>query len=283
MDPALKEQCWSLQLGLDHQNPYDFAIFPWQSKKCKVSGYYLIYRFVVAALFLSIIVFGLSISKHPNYWIIYFSHVGILLQTLHLIIAAAIPVQLLLNPSKDGVETQLSLLPRISSFLYNVTNLMSLWISAIFWAGISVVEREPKDTDFLTHGLNSIMSICDVFVSKRPCRLLHFTHSWAIFVPYVVFTVIYWAAGGRRENGISAIYPILDWDNLSVTIPCVTVGLTLGLLFIHGFVWMLHLLRDRVIACVNSHKSEPQSALQGQWNPALVVDEVGVVDLKIQA
>lgn len=98
-------------------------------------------------------------------------------------------------------------------------------------------------------------------------------------VGYVVFTVIYW--GAVEEN--SAIYPILDWDNLSVTIPCVTVGLTLGLLFIHGFVWMLHLLRDRVIACVNSHKSEPQSALQGQWNPALVVDEVVVVDLKIQA
>lgn len=76
-----------------------------------MSGYYLIYRFVVAALFIAIIVFGLSISKHPNSWIIYFSHVGILLQTLHLIIAAAIPVQLLLNPSK-GDQLQIEQLQK---------------------------------------------------------------------------------------------------------------------------------------------------------------------------
>lgn len=96
-----------------------------------------------------------------------------------------------------------------------------------------------------------------------------------------VFSVIYWAAGGRRENGMSTIYPLLDWDNVSVTLPCVTVGLILGLLFIHGLVWALHLFRDRVINCVNSHGTEENPALQGQWNPALIIDENRVVGFDI--
>lgn len=79
---------------------FSSVFLQWQSKKCRVSGYYLIYRFVLAALFLLTIVFGLSTSKDPNYWIIYFSHIGLILQTLHLIIAAAVPVQLLLVPAK---------------------------------------------------------------------------------------------------------------------------------------------------------------------------------------
>lgn len=61
---------------------------------------YLIYRFVVAALLLSISVFCLSVSQHPNYWFIYLSHNGLILQTIHLGVAAALPVQLLLTPPK---------------------------------------------------------------------------------------------------------------------------------------------------------------------------------------
>ncbi|KZS20165.1 putative Rolling stone [Daphnia magna] len=281
MNPVLKKEPWTLQLGLNHHKPYDFCVFSWQSEKSKVSGYYLIYRFVVAALLLSISVFCLSVSQHPNYWFIYLSHNGLILQTIHLGVAAALPVQLLLTPPKDGFDNSLSHSSRFSWFLYNVTNSISLIISAVFWAGFSVVEREPKDTDFLIHGMNSIITICDLFISKRPCRLLHFTHSLAIFIPYGVFSVIYWAAGGRRENGMSAIYPLLDWDNVSVTLPRVTVGLILGLLFIHGLVWALHLFRDRVLNCVNSHRTEEKPALHGQWNPALNIDENRVVGFDI--
>ncbi|KAI9556268.1 hypothetical protein GHT06_018842 [Daphnia sinensis] len=273
MDPAVKGQCWSLQFGLDHQSPFDFGIFSWQSK-CRVSGYYLIYRFGAVALLLSITVFCLSTSPHPDYWFIYLSHLGLVLQTVHLGIAAAIPVQLLLTPPKDGFENSLSNSSRLSWFLYNVINSLSFVISGVFWTGFSVVVREPKDTDFLIHGMNSIVTICDLFISKRPCRLLHFTHSLAVFVPYGAFSVIYWAAGGRRENGISAIYPLLDWDNLRATLPCVTVGLIFGLLVIQGLIWALHLLRDRaVIVWVNSRGTEEQPAPQGHWNPGLTADE----------
>lgn len=135
--------------------------------------------------------------------------------------------------------------------------------------------RGLKDKDILVHALNSVMSISDVFISKRPCRMLHFHHSFAALGPYVVFSAIYWAAGGQRENGLSYIYPILNWENLSLTVPFVLVGLTIGLPLVHGVIWSLHLLRDRVIKCARKETSDEQHDYQSRWNPAFVLDDTG--------
>ncbi|MPC44027.1 hypothetical protein E2C01_037686 [Portunus trituberculatus] len=38
---------------------------------------------------------------------------------------------------------------------------------------------------------------------------------------YLIFTLLYWAAGGTTPEGGTAIYPIMDWENLQVTLPFV--------------------------------------------------------------
>ncbi|EFX69513.1 hypothetical protein DAPPUDRAFT_300907 [Daphnia pulex] len=53
----------------------------------------------------------------------------------------------------------------------------------------------------------------------------------AVLVPYFLFTVAYWAAGGHNEYGGSYIYPVLNWDNLPLTIPFVMGILTAGVIF----------------------------------------------------
>ncbi|EFX69514.1 hypothetical protein DAPPUDRAFT_258434 [Daphnia pulex] len=119
------------------------------------------------------------------------------------------------------------------------------------------------------------MTLCDIFISKRPCRILHFHHSLAVFLPYVTFSIIYWAAGGRRENGIPAIYPVLNWDNLPLTIPFVLAGLTVGVFFGHALVWALHLLRDRVLrTCTTKDELVDKGHFQSQSNPGFVPDWV---------
>lgn len=128
-----------------------------------------------------------------------------------------------------------------------------------------------KGRDFLVHGLNVIMSISDIFIGKRPCNMSHFYQPLAALVPYVIFSVIYWAAGGRRENGISFIYPVLNWENLELTAPFLVIGLTIGLPLVHGLIWTLHLLRDRILTRFNERKLK--CTYQSQWNSAFVLEE----------
>lgn len=56
-------------------------------------------------------------------------------------------------------------------------------------------------------------------VVGAPTRILHFYIPFAYLFIYMVFSLIYWAVGGKTSGGDTAIYPILDWDNLRVTLP----------------------------------------------------------------
>ena len=60
--------------------------------------------------------------------------------------------------------------------------------------------------DLVTHGLNSLYVLFDLFLGATPVRLLHFYHSTLVGLIYVIFSAIY-----TTQTDI-AIYPILDWN-----------------------------------------------------------------------
>lgn len=133
MVPALGKNSRWKQFSLDHDQPSVFCVFlvssfflllkcwrqimrsffsfskQWQSKEERISGYYMAYRFMTAALFLSVLVFCTSRSSHPDYWFIYLSHIGFILQTLHLMVSAAVPVQFLLLSQNGKALPELKL------------------------------------------------------------------------------------------------------------------------------------------------------------------------------
>ena len=98
--------------------------------------------------------------------------------------------------------------------------------------------------NFFVHGFNSIMSFFDIFLTKRPSRLMHFYHPMVIMLAYTAFTAIYWAAGGHTDTGSSYIYPVTNWENLQLTLPFVIIGLFVVLPIVHFLLWLLHQLRD---------------------------------------
>ena len=199
-------------------------------------------------------------------------------------------------------------LARLSWVLYNITTLLSLVISIVFWSyapyspGIScklnMTSRQKhgiwviyfsnlflydietpevwEAKDILVHGLNIMASMSDIFISKRPYRMLHFYQPLVVLVPYTAFSIIYWSVGGTRENGASYIYPVLNWNNLSLSVPFVVSAALFKVPLIHGFIWALHLLRDRAFRYFSSisQSDECQSYHdQGQLNIAFTVPE----------
>ena len=123
--------------------------------------------------------------------------------------------------------------------------------------------------NFLVHGFNSIMSICDILVSGRPCRLMHFYHPLVVILANIAFSSIYWAAGGLNNDGSSYIYPVLNWDNLSLTVPFVTIGLFIALPVVHTLLCMgtAQTYRDYVLRSRIKRKTMGQSVSYGQDNP----------------
>lgn len=105
-------------------------------------------------------------------------------------------------------------------------------------------ETQFEAMSFFTHGFICIASLSDIFVATRPCRLLHFYQPVLVVGLYVVFSVIYWAAGGRNSNGSPYIYPVTNWANPGLTVPLVMGTVLVFIPLIHAFLWVLHQLRD---------------------------------------
>ena len=94
-------------------------------------------------------------------------------------------------------------------------------ITILFWA-YGYDGNNSLIADIATHGFGLLLMIIDLFFISFPVRILHAIYSFTSCVVYVLFTVIYWAAGGPN------IYAILDWDQNAEK----TLGYSMGLVFI---------------------------------------------------
>lgn len=63
-------------------------------------------------------------------------------------------------------------------------------------------------------------------------------------------------------------FKVLNWDNLGLTVPFVTIGLFIILPIVHSLLWGLHQLRDYVLLDrIIKRKSSLDISTDGQSNP----------------
>lgn len=148
--------------------------------------------------------------------------------------------------------------------MYTSTNLITIVITAEYWAFLYIPGREIGAINFLVHAFNTITSIVDLFIGKRPYRLLHFFHPLVWLMAYTAFSAIYWAAGGRNGDGLSCIYAFLDWEDLEITVPFVAIGLFVVVPLLHILLWVLHKLRDALFSCT---PPKNERKVEGRSNP----------------
>ncbi len=105
--------------------------------------------------------------------------------------------------------------------------------------------------DFAVHGVNLIYLVLDFPVCAIPIRLHHLWVSYVYGAIYVIFSVIYWAAGGKgwNPNGSDSepnwIYPILDYGgNPGLAVGSI-LGILVALLLIHALWLGLYKLKQK--------------------------------------
>lgn len=84
-----------------------YLTLQWERADRVSSGSYITYRFVAAGFLFAILVANGSTESRPDLWFIYLTDLGLLAQTLHLVISAALTVQYLLH--FKSIPTRLSL------------------------------------------------------------------------------------------------------------------------------------------------------------------------------
>ncbi|XP_051159727.1 protein rolling stone-like isoform X2 [Leptopilina boulardi] len=145
----------------------------------------------------------------------------------------------------NAINLELSPLLKSYWFLYVVTCTLALSVTIIYWSVIYNPQIHSVDIlNILLHVFNSILMIVDMCMVKIPIFL--FSAWWCLIVAllYVLFSIIYYAAGGVDKLGNHFIYAILDWKKpMRTVIVCLVV--TIFLLIVHGVFCLLAKLADR--------------------------------------
>jgi len=96
--------------------------------------------------------------------------------------------------------------------------------------------------DFPYHGSNSIVMLIDLLIIRHELRFLHFLHPFIIGVIYLLFSYIYYVAGGLNHKGNPFIYAFLDWTNANSAVFHAMTMLAFVILC-HLFAWLMQKIR----------------------------------------
>ena len=104
-------------------------------------------------------------------------------------------------------------------------------VVVLFWSLDFPAEADKQQAlhhvlTFFVHGVNFVLMIINFVLSRHPYHVRHGLYVFIYLVTYVLFSVVYWAAGGTDASGNKYIYAALDWDTPKATVP-----LILGLIF----------------------------------------------------
>ena len=94
--------------------------------------------------------------------------------------------------------------------------------------------------DLALHAINLLSVLLDFPICAIPIRLHHLWVSYVYGAIYVIFSVIYWAAGGKGrgpDGDVDYIYPILDYGGNPGLAAGSIFGIAVALLLVHAL-WL---------------------------------------------
>ena len=136
--------------------------------------------------------------------------------------------------------------------LYSVTIPVTFFAVIAYWGLVYDPVTEPITyANLIKHLINGILAVVDLFVTAIPIRVLHVIYPITYTAIWVIFSGIYYVAGGTDIYGNRYIYKILNYE----TNPASAAGLAISVFLVaipvlYLCVFGLYLLREGVLYLV---------------------------------
>jgi len=244
--------------GFNYTKPEKFVRSQWQLQSKNV--FYLIWRIILGTFFLAAVIQSMaSLSTEDfRFYFIYLTNWGIILCMIASVYGAVLVTYWHFHRSYADEISKSDDMPFVFKLywsIHNTTLILSIVITIIYWSILHTGSIPVSATNVMTHACNSALMFIDMLIMAYPLRLYHVIQPIILGLIYVVFSVIYWAAGGTDKFGHPYIYNVLDWSSSDPTKNAVTVVGTLVLSMVIHIV-LFGMFRLRVFIhdkCVRSN------------------------------
>lgn len=145
----------------------------------------------------------------------------------------------------------ISCVEKITWLLYTISLTMTFIVTGGYYTAAGTKFDDFDVFALHIHGVNLLIILTDFLFSQIPIHFLHFYFPTLFVTVYLIFTGIYYAAGGTDARGRSYIYPVLDYQNdLSKAIPLAIVLVILTAV-VHWIFSAVAIVRDYVATRYN--------------------------------
>jgi magnesium-transporting ATPase (P-type) len=262
---------WCQEIGrrwrrANKQEPPQARLLTEPGCQSQVPTWYLLYRWMIFLLWIIFII--CSIFEFGSYkplqqyekWLIYLTNWDLLLGLTQALIGAVLVSQrwqLQKAINFDSCNITFGFTEWLYWFLYVVTTNIAIGVTVSYWFAVYNPEIHELDPlNIMMHVCNSVLMLVDLFVTSIPFRLRNFWWCLSIVIFYLIFSVIYYVAGGLDKYGYHYIYKILDWKRPARTLLVCAGGLTFVTL-LHCVICMLADMRNRVYRRIKRFNKPP--------------------------
>eukprot|EP01067_Filipodium_phascolosomae_P007058 Filipodium_phascolosomae@DN556_c0_g1_i1.p1 len=121
---------------------------------------------------------------------------------------------------------------------FAVSLTVAVLVTCTYWAFLYEASHGITVQNLLVHGVQLGILLLDALLTLYPSRIVHCIYPMMVACVYVIFTVVYWACGGRNRYYQRYLYKILDYTKDPCT--AITVALVLPLVVIPLAHWILY-------------------------------------------
>ncbi|XP_037048666.1 protein rolling stone-like [Bradysia coprophila] len=244
----------------NYRKPDRFVRSQWQLQPKNV--FYLLWRIVLAAFFISAVITSMA-SLTPEdfrFYFIYLTNWGIILCMITSVYGAILVTYWHFNSRYADRISECNDMPFAFKFYWSIHNIIlnvSIVITVIYWSILHTDSMPISATNVMTHAFNSVLMFVDMLIMAYPLRLYHGIQPILLGVVYVIFSIIYYYAGGKNKFDQPYIYNVLDWSSSDPKKNVVTVVGTLVLsMAIHLVLFGVYRLKVFLHRkCVHTDKS----------------------------
>ncbi|XP_020292872.1 protein rolling stone-like isoform X2 [Pseudomyrmex gracilis] len=267
---AMLSKFWCQEIGrkwrqASRQQPPPVCLLTEPKCQPHVAVWYLFYRWVIFFVWSSLLV--CSVFEFGSYnpmlaydkWPIYLTNWDMALGFVQAFIGGMLVSKrwrLQKISGFDPSSLKWEFTERVYWFLYVVTTNLAIGVTMCYWFTVYNPEIHQLDPlNIMVHVCNSVLVLVDLFVTSIPFRLWNFWWCLSIAILYVIFTAIYYVAGGLDKLGLHYIYKVLDWKRPART-SLVSVGGCTFIMVLHCVSCVLADIRNRIYNKITRKSSQ---------------------------
>ncbi|XP_043503026.1 protein rolling stone-like isoform X1 [Polistes fuscatus] len=254
---AMLNKFWNYEVLRKYFNtktePPHVQLFSQPKCQIHVANWYLLYRWLIFVAWISIIFCSLFEfgSYKPQYkwekWPIYLTNWDLALGLIQSFLGALIVSKrwkLQKDPAYNISDMKLTMLEKSYWVFYTVTSSLAVGVTVTYWTAVYNPKINYIDPlNIMLHVCNSILMLIDLSITSVPIYMKNVWWCLIVVLFYIIFSIIYYAAGGLDKNGYHYIYKILNWEKPIQTL-LICAGCMTFIVLLHFLLCLFDKLRD---------------------------------------